>query len=279
MSLRPTMLIGALLALLSSTTASACENWCTTNAQTWATKCAWTSDQCSGCAECDVSPPPVPPTPPSPPQPSPPPPVPSPPQSTCYVSSTTGSDSNDGSSASPVLTINQCITRVGSGGTCYLLPGTFREASAYNGSLITGVTDLTIALAPSAVGEATIDGTIDLTGWETLSDTHGTYYRTTAALGDSVWQVFVDGAPLTPARWPNALLWTTEWWDRGTGWAKQDTGSTCGTSVDNGTLSPAYGEVGYQSLAATGVSFDGCNMILNNEHRQLWLVAAGVRSD
>jgi len=183
------MLLGALLALLSSTTASACENWCSTNAQTWATKCAWTSDQCSGCAECDVSPPPVPPTPPSPPQPSPPPPLPPPPQTTCYVSSTTGSDSNDGSSASPVLTINQCITRVGSGGTCYLLPGTFREASAYNGSLITGVTDLTIALAPSAVGEATIDGTVDLDGWTEMSDAHGTYYRSTTAYAGAVWQV------------------------------------------------------------------------------------------
>ena len=187
-------------------------------------------------------------------------------QTVCYVSSTTGSDSNDCSSSSPLLTIDHCISRVGSGGTCYLSPGTYREASAYNGSLITGVSDLTIALAPSTVGEATIDGTIDLSGWEQLSDAHGTYFRSTAALGDSVWQIFVDGAPLTPARWPNALLWTAEWWSRGMGWAKQDTGSNCGTSVDNGTLSPAYGEAGHQSLAATGVSFNGCNVIMNNEH-------------
>lgn len=68
------------------------------------------------------------------------------------------------------------------------------------------------------------------------------------------------------ARWPNALLWTEDWWDREVGWAKQAEGTSCGTNVDAGTASPAAGEPGHQSLAGTGVSFDGCNMIVNNEH-------------
>ena len=70
--------------------------------------------------------------------------------------------------------------------------------------------------------------------------------------------------PLTPARWPNALLWTEGWWSRDAGWAAQANGSSCGESVDAGTLSPAAGEEGHQSLAGTGVSFNGCNAIINN---------------
>ena len=92
------------------------------------------------------------------------------------------------------------------------------------------------------------------------------YYRSTAAYGDTVWQLFVDGAPLTAARWPNALAWTDDAWSRDRGWASQAAGSSCGVSVDKGTAEPAEGEVGHQSLAATGVSFNGCNVIMNNEH-------------
>ena len=36
--------------------------------------------------------------------------------------------------------------------------------------------------------------------------------------------------------------------------------------MDAGTLLPAAGEAGHQSLAAANRSFDGCNLILNNEH-------------
>ena len=73
---------------------------------------------------------------------------------------------------------------------------------------------------------------------------------------------FTPGAPLTPARWPNALLWTEEWWTREVGWAGQANGSFCGFSVDAGTTS---GDIN-QTLAETGESFDGCNVIMNNEH-------------
>ena len=206
--------------------------------------------------------------------------------STRYVSSSTGSDSNSGCAfTSPLLTIRQCILLVGSSGTCYVLPGTYHEPGdgthvdengVTAGTFFEDVEGLTIELAPEwawAVAEedggettATIDGTVELAGWQELSDAHGTYYRSTNAYADTVWQLFADGMPLTPARWPNALLWTEDWWDREVGWARQAEGTSCGSNVDAGTTSPAAGEEGHQSLAATGVSFDGCNMIVNNEH-------------
>ena len=181
-----------------------------------------------------------------------------------------GSDANDGCDPStPLATVGACV---GADRTCLVFPGTYREPSP-NGTLVTAASNLTITLAPASLWpagtsatEATLDGTVELTGWEERSDAHGTFYRSSAPLDDGVWQLFVDGAPLTPARWPNADAWSDEWWDRDAGWATQAAGTACGRSVDNGTVRPAYGEAGHQSLAATGVSFDGCNAIINNEH-------------
>ena len=178
-----------------------------------------------------------------------------------------GSDANDGCNPSaPLATIGACGA---TDRTCLVFPGTFREPSP-NGTLVTA-SNLTIALAPASLWpsgtsatEAIIDGTVELTGWEERSDAHGTYYRSSTPL--DAWQLFLDGAPLTPARYPNADVWSDEWWDRDVGWAAQAAGTACGRSVDDGTVSPAHGEAGHQSLAATGVSFDGCNAIINNEH-------------
>ena len=93
-----------------------------------------------------------------------------------------------------------------------------------------------------------------------MSDAHGIYYKSDVPYSgeDLPWQLFVQGKALTPARWPNALMWTTEWWDRDATWARQTADATCGTMVDSGNSGI--------SLAATGVSFDGCNAIVNNEH-------------
>ena len=234
------------------------QSWCAGHTHTWATKCAWNNDNCVACDECSHAPPPAAPAP------------------TCdiYVGPA-GDDANEGCDASaPKLTIGACIAAVAErgagGGTCLLFPGTYREASDAAGQLVVDVTGLTIALAPSevwpeggddAVVEATIDGTIDLDGWQEMSDAHGTYYRSTAAYDGTVWQVFADGVPLTPARWPNALLWTEAWWTREEGWASLANGSACGHAVDAGTRQGLN-----QTLESTGVSFDGCNAIVNNEH-------------
>ena len=82
----------------------------------------------------------------------------------------------------------------------------------------------------------------------------------------TVWQLWANGQPLTPARWPNAQVWTEDWWDIDKSWAFFDTGTECGYGVDAGTRNPGPGEDGHSSLAAEGVSFNGCNLIINNEH-------------
>lgn len=148
--------------------------------------------------------------------------------STRYVSSATGSDANSGCSfTAPLLTIRQCILLVGTGGTCYVLPGTYHEPGdgthvdengVTAGTFFENVEGLTIALAPPSAwaveeedgGEttATIDGTIELTGWEELSDAHGTYYRSTTVYGDTVWQLFANGLPLTPYAERSLGPWT-----------------------------------------------------------------------
>ena len=116
-----------------------------------------------------------------------------------YVA-TSGNDSGTGCDASaPLLTIGGCISRLAppappswppryaAGGTCYVSPGTYHEGPAA-GTLVNSVNDLTIALAPESAWpagttatEVTIDGTMELTGWEAKSDAHGVYYRSTAA--------------------------------------------------------------------------------------------------
>ena len=86
------------------------------------------------------------------------------------------------------------------------------------------------------------------------------------------------------ARWPNALMWTDDWWDRDSSWARQTAAATCGHMVRVGVAPrPSVGGVappltvvcplpppaclqvdgafnGTHDLAATGVSFNGCNV-------------------
>ena len=191
-----------LAAVLWAPAALACETWCAGHTHTWAIKCAWSNDNCVACDECSHAPPPSAPAP------------------TCdvYVGPA-GDDANEGcDTAAPKLTIGACVAAMAERGggagasSCLLFPGTYREASNSSGQLVTDVTGLTIALAPSEVWpagsdatEATLDGTVDLDGWTEMSDAHGTYYRSTTAYAGAVWQVRAPTlapsrvAPRTPA--------------------------------------------------------------------------------
>jgi hypothetical protein len=167
-----------------------------------------------------------------------------------------GDDTNSGCvETSPLATINACASKAGNAGTCLVSPGTYHESV----SLLTGVTGLTIA----ASGEGVIvDGTVslgDLT-FETLTSAAGvSYYRSTTAPTTPAWQLFANGEPLTPARWPDADVWSDRSWSRETGWATSASGSSCGYNIDAGTSEGV-------TLASTGVSMDGCNLVINNEH-------------
>ena len=233
----------------------ACQSWCEGHAQGWETKCAWGNQECSSCASC--------------PSPSPSPPPSAPACAARYIGPH-GSDVDNGgcSPTRPLATLEACASLSGSGSSsCLFLPGTYSTSGA-GGLRLSGLASFTIAMAPAedwpfgTTGtEAVIDGTAALTGWQQLQDTFGVYYKSTSAYTNATmpWQIFVEGSPLTPARWPNALAWTAEWWDRDTTWARQTTAASCGNMVDAAFSAES-------DLAATGISFDGCNAIINNEH-------------
>jgi hypothetical protein len=203
---------------------------------------------------------------------------------TLYVSNG-GDDSALGCDASaPMGTLASCVAAAGDHGTCLLSPGSYHE-SVY----ARGVTNLTITRADPSAGRVLIDGTVPIVGgWEARTDASGAaFFRSVQPVtSPRVWQLFLDGVALTSARWPDALSWTPDAWDRSRGWASQAAGSTlfdtqrvscaactalrrfacstrartavCGHSIDAGSAT--------QRLADLNVSVNGCNAIINNEH-------------
>ncbi|MEV6608953.1 carbohydrate-binding protein [Kutzneria sp. NPDC051319] len=133
---------------------------------------------------------------------------------TFYVS-TTGADSNVGSSAKPFQHIQQCATVLTAGDTCVVAAGTYRQTvtPANNG---TANAPITYTAAPGAT--VTVDGTDPVTGWTQVTpadlatlaatDGHlpgspfasgvnaGHIYRAPVTLNPKLPsnQVFVDGA-------------------------------------------------------------------------------------
>jgi hypothetical protein len=178
---------------------------------------------------------------------------------TLYVSPTGDDHTNSGAEASPLQTIHACVSMLNAslGGACLLFPGSYHEPEA----LVSEVPCLTIASAHSepsvpADGSVVIDGTISLNdlAWDAMTDAAGvSYYRSAAAVSTEVWQIFVNGEPLTSARWPNAPAWSDASWNRELGWARSTSGTDCGRTVD-------------PSLARADVSFAGCTLVINNEH-------------
>ena len=114
--------------------------------------------------------------------------------------SPSGDDTNSGcASSAPLATLRACAEAATDGTSCLLLPGTYREDTV----VIRDLTNLTIAAAGGS-GSVILDGTVALDGgWDALTDESGaTYYRSQAPHG--AWQLFLNGEPLTSARWPNA---------------------------------------------------------------------------
>lgn len=142
---------------------------------------------------------------------------------TTYYVSTTGSDSNAGTSVSPFLHIQKCATVMVAGDTCQIASGTYREtvAAANSG---TATSRITYAAAPSAA--VTIDSSDPVTGWSAVTGSDltaleagdsflagsgfasavsgGHIYQSTVTLNVSLPgnQIFVDGGSMVEAQWP-----------------------------------------------------------------------------
>lgn len=180
-----------------------------------------------------------------------------------YYVDDTGNDNNNGSSNRPFGSVQHAINQAGIGSTIYIRGGTYHETVDLAG--VVGVT-----LRPNGNENVTFVGTQPITTSWTLEDTdsialpdgndtpienlagRGKVYVTT--LDDSiedVTQLFVDDQIMTLARFPNALVWSEDFWSQRT---QKQSGSERGYIV------------GADEIAEAGVSFEGCMMLHNFEN-------------
>jgi hypothetical protein len=124
------------------------------------------------------------------------------PQGPVYYVAADGSDANMGTSASPFASIQHAVDQAIPGGTVYIRGGTYRQTITLDG--LAGTPDLPITLTPYEDERVVIDGTVEIASDWTLDA--GKVYKTTVT--DDVTQLFVDGEPMTLARFPNALAFS-----------------------------------------------------------------------
>jgi len=169
-----------------------------------------------------------------------------------YYVSTTGSDTDPGSLAQPFATIQHAVNVMLPGDTCFIRGGTYREAVDLSG--VAGTSGKPITLTAYSDEEVILDGTIPISSsWTQHS---GNIYKTT--LSEDIWQLFVDGKMMTLARFPNALTFSDEMWDRhGARRYKKGSASSNGHVVDD----PTKGAI--DTVAGAGVSFNGCIGVFN----------------
>jgi hypothetical protein len=172
-------------------------------------------------------------------------------QATDFYVATNGDDADPGTLAQPFATIQKAADTVGAGDTVYIRGGSYHEVVNLSG--VSGSAGNPITFTNYNGEIVTIDGTIGITsGWTQYS---GNIYETT--LSGDIWQLFVDDAHQTLARFPNVETWSMEMWDRVNSRRFEAAAGTNGHMVDD----PAVGHV--DSLAGAGVSFDDCVAVMN----------------
>jgi autotransporter-associated beta strand protein len=116
-----------------------------------------------------------------------------------YFVATNGSDSNPGTLAQPFLTIQKAASLANTGTTVNIRAGTYRETVTV---LANGTSNAPITFQAYSNEVVTIDGTDPITGWSTTGGNIWTApMNWTLGTGD---QVFINGAMMPAARWPNA---------------------------------------------------------------------------
>lgn len=179
----------------------------------------------------------------------------SPSNTTYYVDAgSQGDDTNPGTLPRPFKTIQHGVKNLGAGDTLYIRAGTYHEEVVLNS--LAGDANHPITIKNYQDEEVTLDGTVPVVG--TWTKHSGNIYKT--VVPQDVWQLYVDGKMMTPARFPNALAYSDLMWDRYAVRREKKAdgdGSSNGHVIDN----PTAGAV--DSLAGAGVSFDGCVALLN----------------
>lgn len=119
---------------------------------------------------------------------------------TTYFVATNGSNTNPGTTtAAPFQTIQHAATNMVAGDTCFIRDGVYRETLAPSRS---GISSAPITFGAYSNEVVTLDGADAVTGWTFLSN--GIYQASVNwDLGEGCNQVFVDGAMMREAQYPD----------------------------------------------------------------------------
>ena len=133
-----------------------------------------------------------------------------------------------GTSKNPFLTIQYGIDQLIQGDTLLIREGRYEESIN-----ISSLPSPRAALQPTVIknypGEKVIiDGTTALKPtWR--SHSNGIYSST---IQPTIWQFFANNQMQTSARWPDAIAWTPDMWNKDTHWIQQDPSSEDGLFID-----------------------------------------------
>ena len=123
-----------------------------------------------------------------------------------YVSAGSGFDNNPGTETRPFRSLAKAVDALAAGGTCYLMEGQYREKVLMKGLHGSEDAPVLITAVPGAV--VTFRGTKSIeelkapgADW-TRHD--GQIYK--LKLKEDIWQLFVNGQEMVPARWPNGFF-------------------------------------------------------------------------
>ena len=177
-----------------------------------------------------------------------------------YYVATTGSDASPGPLAEPFATIQKAADTMSAGDTCYIRGGNYYEAVVING--LNGTSGSPVSFTSYNDEIVTFDGSQSLsdlgsTGWTLHS---GNIYKTT--LSTDIWQLYIDGELMIPARWPNANFDDGSIWDRLNKWGRGADTSTNGSLVDDPHANA--------DLAASNLDMTGAMAILNVGSWKSW---------
>ncbi len=157
----------------------------------------------------------------------------------------TGDDTNSGTQAAPLHTLQAAANRLQPGDTCLIHGGVYRESVTVTHS---GVTGAPIRFQAAEGEHGVIDGSDMLElKWEKVRE--GVFKASTHA---SFRQLFFDGSMMLEARWPNMATLDDLW--KESRWAVASIGSSYGKVVD-------------PKLAATGIDMTEATAVLNVYHQ------------
>ena len=159
-----------------------------------------------------------------------------------YYVATNGNDTSSGSIEFPLLSLDEAVSRMDAGDTCYLRGGRYRQS-------ITLSNKDDLEFRAYAEENVVMDGTVPLD----LSWTNHTSNIFKASVDEDFWQLFAGDKMMMPARWPNARLDDLSVWNQNDNWAKVIYSSSKTDFTDDPTAHSNLETLGYSVQGAIAV--------------------------